>query len=424
MNEPWLRDMEGAWISSPQDQGVHNLYVNELMIPNGKMWDRGKIESLFPMHVASRILDIPLFDMLVDDKLVWVDSSHGDYNVKSGYKILLNATGYVMSTSQQEDWSSLWNILAPPKTKHLLWRISKGCFPTRQRLQEKHVPCPLLCPICNNEEENDRHVLFGCTDSMQAWQIAGLGEVLSRHIQHGMEVSSAIHAICSREEKETAGLFAMVAWVLWNNRNNKVWNDVAEPGRSLGFKAKHLWEEWFVVNNQQASRSLNTQQQHPITWQKPSQGWYKCNVDAGFHKDLRKTSTGWCLRDHTGRFIKAETTWRDGLCSILEGESIALIEALHALEQQGITHVIIETDSKSVVDAIRHVCRGSSEFSLFISQINNILSCNPNFMVKFIKRQANMVAHTLARAAISQSRRCTFDSLPLCIATLLSNEMI
>jgi ribonuclease HI len=161
-----------------------------------------------------------------------------------------------------------------------------------------------------------------------------------------------------------------------------------------------------------------------VSWQKPPQGWYKCNVDAGFRIESSKTSSGWCLRDHMGRFIRAATTWRDGICSIIEGESLALLEALLALQQQGLTHVIIESDSKSVVDAIQHVRGGSSEFSLIISQINNILFCNPNFVVKFIKRQANMVAHTLARAAISQPRRCTFDILPHCISTLLVNEMI
>jgi ribonuclease HI len=97
---------------------------------------------------------------------------------------------------------------------------------------------------------------------------------------------------------------------------------------------------------------------------------------------------------------------------------------LHAFEEQGITHVIVESDSKSVVDAIHHLRGGSSEFSFLISQIDNILSCNPNFVVKFIKRQANMVAHTLARATISQPRRCTFDMLPHCILSLLINEMI
>jgi hypothetical protein len=165
----------------------------------------------------------------------------------------------------------------------------------------------------------------------------------------------------------------MAAWVMWNNRNNKVWNDNAEPGTCLGIKAKLLWEDWKLAQHQQQDRRQNLQQQHPITRQKPIQGWYKCNVDAAFHKHLNKTSTGWCLRDHMGRFIQAETTWMNGNCTIVEGESIALNKALHAMEQQGISHVIFESDSKSVVDAISHLRGGSSEFSFLISSINNLV---------------------------------------------------
>ncbi|MCI15715.1 cytochrome P450, partial [Trifolium medium] len=197
----------------------------------------------------------------------------------------------------------------------------------------------------------------------------------------------------------------MLIWVLWNNRNNRVWNESNDPGRSLGLKARHLWQDWVAVQQLHHGDSQQVQQQHPVIWQKPHYGWYKCNVDAGFHKELNKTSTGWCLRDHMGRFVMAETTWLEGNCSILEGESIAVFNALEALAQRGISHVIVESDSKSVVDAIHHFRAGSSEFSLLVGHINNILHCNPNFMVKFIKRQANMVAHALARAAVSWSRR-------------------
>jgi ribonuclease HI len=66
-----------------------------------------------------------------------------------------------------------------------------------------------------------------------------------------------------------------------------------------------------------------------------------------------------------GRFTTAKTNWIDGNCSVVEGESIALIEALRAMEQRDITHVIIETDSKSIVDSICHFRGGSFEFSFF-----------------------------------------------------------
>jgi ribonuclease HI len=125
-----------------------------------------------------------------------------------------------------------------------------------------------------------------------------------------------------------------------------------------------------------------------------------------------------------GRFVMAEITWRDGICSIIEGEAFALLEAIKVMEQRGITNVVFETDSKSVVDAIHHLRDGSSEFNFLICHIISILRCNPNFMVKFIKRQTNMVAHVLARTAISWASRRTFETLPICITVILNNEMI
>jgi hypothetical protein len=46
------------------------LSVSDLMVPNINVWDKGKIESIFPMHIAKRILEIPLFSTVEDDTLV------------------------------------------------------------------------------------------------------------------------------------------------------------------------------------------------------------------------------------------------------------------------------------------------------------------------------------------------------------------
>jgi ribonuclease HI len=123
-------------------------------------------------------------------------------------------------------------------------------------------------------------------------------------------------------------------------------------------------------------------------------------------------------------FVVACTSWIEGNCSVIEGEAIALLDALLQLEQRGTSHVIVETDSKSLVDAIQHIRDGVSEFSFIVRNINNVLLANPNFVVRFVKRQANLVAHTLARAACSWPRRCSFESVPLCITTILSNEIV
>jgi ribonuclease HI len=394
------------------------------MVPNMHVWDKGKVESIFPSHIAQRILEIPLLSTVQDDTIVWVDNNNGCYSVKSGYKVMLHVTGSVNGIMQQENWNCIWNIRAPPKAKHLLWRICKGCLPTRIRLQDKRVPCPLLCPICNQANEDDWHVLFDCEASIFARQTAGLDHIILPRLQQLHSARDVIFAICSSADVDTAGLFAVLLSVIWSNRNNMVWNEDSEQGQMLGFKARQLWDDWHSVQLIHQGSTSSSQQQHIITWEKPLAGWYKCNVDAAFHKEINKTSTGWVLRDHFGRFIAAATTWIDGSCSIVEGESIALLEALKVMDQRGYSHVIFESDSKSVVDAIHHFRGGNSEFSLLVSNIINFLACNQNFLVKFVRRQANMAAHTLARAAISWSRRCSFETLPLCITRLLNNKMI
>ncbi|MCI60885.1 hypothetical protein A2U01_0082141, partial [Trifolium medium] len=85
--------------------------------------------------------------------------------------------------------------------------------------------------------------------------------IIQPRIQQAGLAKEVIHAVCSTVDKDTAGAFAMLVWVLWNNRNNNVWNDAHETGRNLGLKARHLWEEWAVIQHVQHGRMSEQQQQ-------------------------------------------------------------------------------------------------------------------------------------------------------------------
>jgi hypothetical protein len=85
-------------------------------------------------------------------------------------------------------------------------------------------------------------------------------------------------------------------------------------------------------------------------------------------------------------FVAGGTTWMEGSCSILEGESIALLEALQEMVRRGVSHIILETDSKSLVNAIQHLRVGSSEFSSIVTFINRVfLSCAKLHMLRSLK---------------------------------------
>jgi ribonuclease HI len=118
------------------------------------------------------------------------------------------------------------------------------------------------------------------------------------------------------------------------------------------------------------------------------------------------------------------SSWIDGTCSSNEAEALALLEAMKELQQRGFNDVIFEIDAQNIVYATHHRTVGISEFSSIIHKIKCSLSLNSGFVVKHIRRQANKVAHTLAKAAFSWSRRHVFDFIPSCIHNLLHNEMI
>jgi len=85
--------------------------------------------------------------------------------------------------------------------------------------------------------------------------------------------------------------------------------------------------------------------------------------------------------------------------------------------------VIFESDSNTLVDCISSPTRGRSKFHALVSLIKSILVLHPDFEVKFVRRQANMAAHTLVGAACSWASHRVFEICPPCIDTILSNDM-
>jgi ribonuclease HI len=136
-----------------------------------------------------------------------------------------------------------------------------------------------------------------------------------------------------------------------------------------------------------------------------------------------KTGWGWCICDHQGRFMLASSNTIQGRLNTIEGEALAIKNAIIEMIQKGFSHVIIESDSQIAIEAISSTHQGSLEFSAIISNIKFLLLVVSNFEVKFVKWQANMVALTLVRATYSKTSRCVFELIPHCIEQFFINDM-
>ncbi|GAU44727.1 hypothetical protein TSUD_88120 [Trifolium subterraneum] len=370
---------------------------------------------------------VPLLHMVEADRVIWSAESNGVYSVRSGYRKLMQESNSTFRQTEGEAWGDLWKVQAPPKAKLLLWRICKDCLPTRTRLRNSYVQCPIECSLCMLEPEEEWHMFFECEGSIDAWSVVGLNHIILPRRHKFNNIRDLLFDICRYENKQVAGKMATLLWCLWQNRNNKVWKNNKLSAQQVGVQAAHMWNEWSVVQGISSEQQSGDQQlvanRPTIQWHNPRFGYVKCNVDASFFNIAGATGWGWCVRDHQGRFIIAGSNIMQARLNILEGEAMAIKEAMIEMIQKGFSHVIIESDSKTVVDAISSSQVGISEFSLLISSIKSLLVSNPNFEVKFVKRQANMTVHALARAAYSMSGRRVFESIPRCIENQLINDM-
>ncbi|CAJ2657786.1 unnamed protein product [Trifolium pratense] len=86
-----------------------------------------------------------------------------------------------------------------------MWRLCRGCIPTRRRLLERYVDCDVHCPLCEDEVEDDVHTFFTCVFAQSSWQAAGLSSVLgSATCQHG-SAAERVFALCQNEDYATIG---------------------------------------------------------------------------------------------------------------------------------------------------------------------------------------------------------------------------
>ncbi|XP_075494869.1 uncharacterized protein LOC142532458 [Primulina tabacum] len=193
-----------------------------------------------------------------------------------------------------------------------------------------------------------------------------------------------------------------IMWSLWRYRNEKLWKGVSRPPHttvSLGFEMVMNWNQ--AQRKSIGGQTAISRQDADDRWTKPPDPSMKCNVDAALFNEQRATGFGTVVRDSTGKFMVSKICVTSGLFDVKEAEALALLDAIQWTSSLELQDVIFEMDSETVVKAIRTRNVDYTEFGSIISGCCQILEAHPSFKIQHARRQANMVAHKLARAAIS-----------------------
>lgn len=122
------------------------------------------------------------------------------------------------------NWSLLWNLKVPPKFKHFLWRVLRGCHPTRVKLQDKGVSYENLCSYCNTNLENSWHIFFGYKQVHEYWRTTRVWSYISNEVQIAKTIKGSVFKLLHKLSQSIQVKFVMLLWNIWHHRNDKIWN--------------------------------------------------------------------------------------------------------------------------------------------------------------------------------------------------------
>lgn len=119
----------------------------------------------------------------------------------------------------------------------------------------------------------------------------------------------------------------------------------------------------------------------------------------------------------------AKTDCFSPLCVVEVSEAVGLHMTLQWVADLHYDNVDFVLDSKSVVERFNSNLGDSSELGCIIHTCRQLFDCHfQNSHVEFNRRQANEVAHELARVAPSHASSHVYDDVPSYIRDLIVNE--
>lgn len=141
----------------------------------------------------------------------------GVYSVRSAYKYIQVEKGAWCREENDEIWSRLWKIKAPPKCLNLVWRALSFNLPTLSQLQQKHVTVSNVCPFCRSGPETIVHVLVSCPFASKCWHILDS----NFQVTMGDDFLNWLKSTLVGANKEKEAMVVMLCWSLWRARNDR-----------------------------------------------------------------------------------------------------------------------------------------------------------------------------------------------------------
>lgn len=274
--------------------------------------------------------------------------------------------------------------------------------------------------FCGNEPETIEHVLLWCPHAKATWCSSPFKLQSTQHRNIGIQgwLAHLVYHL-SRESFE---LVLVLLWSIWKARNELVWKCVVIPPQEIPIKA-HTWllefKKWNVV--QPKTKITDVQK-----WRKSEKGWLKCNFDGAWDEHRVVGGVRVVIRDTNGEFVATTTLKLEGITVTLLAETTVAREAALFVQQWWTQKVILKGDALLVIAAIQNgMDVNHGPFGHALSDVCTLLQPFQQWKAQFVGREANSVAHRLARRGLMLEWSVSwFEEPPNVISYLLLEDKL
>ncbi|KAB2606263.1 hypothetical protein D8674_005980 [Pyrus ussuriensis x Pyrus communis] len=152
-----------------------------------------------------------------------------------------------------------------------------------------------------------------------------------------------------------------ICWQIWNDRNASIFKN-EKPFHYRSFTcAMNMVNNYFKENSGHAEKADAVAKDNLIKWKCPMSSHFKINFDGSVANFV--VAGGFVVRSWENKHILAGAM-NLGYVTINVVETLALREALIWARRRNLNHVIVEGDSKLVIDAVRSVADAISSVGL------------------------------------------------------------
>jgi len=400
-----------------------NAKVSDLIDVSTKGWNSVLIDDCFPDFIANAIKNIPLCPLLPPDKIIWNGTSSGLFSVKSAYYLASELSrkklGECSSFSGSHVfWKKIWAINVPNASKKILWRACQNLLPTKQNLLRKGVGVDDLCPCCMLEVESVIHVLWCCPGAQDVW---GCGSALFQKCPYFFsDFPELISYLLSKLNADLMSLFVLIFHRIWLRRNRLIFEGQFSPPLKVFSDASCLFDDFKRFNSKDSMglASYSVRPNYGKLWKPLATGSIKVNWDASLNVNSELVGMGCVIRNGEGIVIAAKCCVCKAVVDPVCAEVMAALVALDFCCELGVDSIECEGDSLQVIKGVSSSGLSLDRIGHFLDAIKEKAATFSNCKWSHCLREANEVAHLLARRA---SSRCFshvwVEALPLFISS-------